>query len=48
MLADPNEPYLVDVIVEPGENVYPKILAGGAYQDIIMSDADVTVSSKAQ
>lgn len=48
MLADPSEPYLVDVIVEPGENVYPMIPAGGTYKDIIMCDADVSSSSKAQ
>ena len=37
MLADPNEPYLLDVIVEADENVFPMILAGGSYRDIIMS-----------
>jgi acetolactate synthase-1/2/3 large subunit len=36
MLADPNEPYLLDVIVEAEENVYPMIPAGGSYLDIIM------------
>ena len=41
MLADPNEPYLVDVIVRFEDNVYPMIPAGGSYQDIIMSDADL-------
>ena len=36
MLADPAEPYLLDVIVEAEENVYPMIPAGGRYRDIIM------------
>jgi acetolactate synthase I/II/III large subunit len=37
MLADPDEPYLLDVIVEGEENVFPMIPAGGSYRDIIMS-----------
>ena len=37
MLAAPAEPYLLDVIVEAEENVYPMIPAGGSYRDIIMS-----------
>ena len=37
MLADPAEPYLLDVIVEAEENVYPMIPAGGSYRDIIMN-----------
>ena len=41
MLADPEEPYLVDVIVEAEENVYPMIPAGGSYRDIIMSADDL-------
>jgi acetolactate synthase-1/2/3 large subunit len=36
MLADPDEPYLVDVIVRREDNVYPMIPAGGTYRDIIM------------
>jgi acetolactate synthase-1/2/3 large subunit len=40
MLADPNEPYLVDIIVRFDENVYPMIPAGGSYKDIIMSADD--------
>jgi acetolactate synthase-1/2/3 large subunit len=40
MLADPDEPYLVDVIVRPEDNVYPMIPAGGTYRDIIMSPGD--------
>ncbi|MBB3168996.1 biosynthetic-type acetolactate synthase large subunit [Simiduia aestuariiviva] len=41
MLADPDQPYLLDVIVAREENVYPMIPAGGSYQDILMSDADL-------
>lgn len=41
MLADPQEPYLLDVIVEAEENVYPMIPAGGTYRDIIMSADDL-------
>ncbi|WP_404305648.1 biosynthetic-type acetolactate synthase large subunit [Neorhodopirellula lusitana] len=41
MLADPNEPYLLDVIVTFEENVYPMIPAGGTYRDIIMSSEDL-------
>ena len=40
MLADPNEPYLIDVIVNAEENVYPMIPAGGSYQDCIMEPED--------
>ena len=36
MLANPQEPYLLDLIVEAEENVYPMIPAGGTYRDIIM------------
>ena len=36
MLADPDEPYLVDVIVAREDNVYPMIPAGGTYRDIIL------------
>jgi acetolactate synthase-1/2/3 large subunit len=41
LLADPHEPYLLDVIVEAEENVYPMIPAGGSYLDIIMSADDL-------
>ncbi|EAQ96312.1 biosynthetic-type acetolactate synthase large subunit [Congregibacter litoralis] len=44
MLADPEEPYLLDVIVEAEENVYPMIPAGGTYRDIIMSADDLADS----
>lgn len=37
MLRDPNEPYLLDVIVAREDNVYPMIPAGGAYEDIILA-----------
>jgi acetolactate synthase-1/2/3 large subunit len=46
MLADPAEPYLLDVIVEAEENVYPMIPAGGSYRDIIMSAEDLAKSSR--
>ena len=49
MLADPDDPYLPDVIVEAEENVYPMIPAGGTYRDIIMNDSDLDkISSQAQ
>jgi acetolactate synthase-1/2/3 large subunit len=41
MMADPNEPYLLDVIVRGEDNVYPMIPAGATYEDIIMSDDDL-------
>ena len=41
LLADPNEPYLLDVIVDADENVYPMIPAGGTFRDIIMSEKDM-------
>jgi len=41
LLADPHEPYLLDVIIRPEENVYPMIPAGATYKDIIMSDDDL-------
>lgn len=37
MLADPDEPFLLDLIVRRDDNVYPMIPAGGSYRDIIMS-----------
>ncbi|MBI3797717.1 MAG: biosynthetic-type acetolactate synthase large subunit [Deltaproteobacteria bacterium] len=45
MLTDPNEPYLLDIIVRPEENVYPMIPAGATYKDIIMSDDDLKKDS---
>jgi acetolactate synthase-1/2/3 large subunit len=41
LLADPDEPYLLDVIVEKEANVYPMIPAGATYRDIIMCDEDL-------
>ena len=41
MLADPNQPYLLDIIVEREDNVYPMIPAGASYQDIIMCEEDL-------
>jgi acetolactate synthase-1/2/3 large subunit len=46
MLADPVEPYLLDIIVTAEENVYPMIPAGGTYRDIILRDADLSKNSK--
>lgn len=46
MLANPDEPYLLDIIVEADENVYPMIPAGASYRDIIMDDEDKGSSSK--
>ncbi|MCB1748369.1 MAG: biosynthetic-type acetolactate synthase large subunit [Gammaproteobacteria bacterium] len=41
LLADPDEPYLLDVVVRREDNVYPMIPAGGSYRDIILGpDAD--------
>jgi acetolactate synthase I/II/III large subunit len=45
MLADPHEPYLLDVIVRAEENVYPMIPAGATYKDIIMSEEDLKKGS---
>lgn len=41
MLADPDEPYLVDVIIKFEDSVYPMIPAGATYKDIIMSEEDL-------
>ena len=41
LLEDPGEPYLLDVIVEREENVYPMIPAGASYKDIIMNADDL-------
>ncbi|WP_442512251.1 hypothetical protein SH528x_006960 [Novipirellula sp. SH528] len=42
MLADPDEPYLLDVTVEAEENVYPMIPEVFTYKDIIMGPEDLT------
>jgi acetolactate synthase-1/2/3 large subunit len=44
LLADPDEPYLLDLIVTAEENVYPMIPAGGTYRDIILSTSDLARS----
>jgi acetolactate synthase-1/2/3 large subunit len=36
LLADPDQPYLLDVIVAAEENVYPMIPVGGSYAEMIM------------
>jgi len=46
LLENPDEPYLLDVIVEKEANVYPMIPAGATYRDIIMGDEDLTKTSK--
>lgn len=46
MLANPDEPYLLDVIVDAEANVFPMIPAGGTYKDIIMSADDLPETSK--
>ncbi len=46
MLRDPDEPYLLDLIVEADENVYPMIPAGGSYKEIIMSAEDMSADSR--
>jgi acetolactate synthase-1/2/3 large subunit len=46
LLENPDEPYLLDVIVEKEANVYPMIPAGATYRDIIMGDEDLTITSK--
>jgi len=40
MLRDPDEPYLLDIIVDADENVYPMIPAGASYREIIMGEND--------
>jgi acetolactate synthase-1/2/3 large subunit len=46
MLADPDEPWLLDVVVAAEENVYPMIPAGGSYKDIIMSAEDLPEAAR--
>jgi acetolactate synthase-1/2/3 large subunit len=41
LLADPDEPYLLDIIVDKEANVYPMIPAGASYRDVIMCDEDL-------
>ncbi|MGE0486321.1 MAG: biosynthetic-type acetolactate synthase large subunit [Gammaproteobacteria bacterium] len=40
LLAERDEPYLLDVIVQREQNVYPMIPAGGTYRDIILGPGD--------
>ena len=47
LLANPDEPYLLDVIVDAEENVYPMIPAGGSYRDILLSAEDQPSGAKA-
>lgn len=46
MLADADEPYLLDIIVDADENVYPMIPAGASYQEIIMGAEDQGTEKK--
>ena len=46
LLADPAEPYLLDIIVAAEENVYPMIPAGGSYLDVIHSEAELLAKRK--
>jgi acetolactate synthase-1/2/3 large subunit len=41
LLANPDEPYLLDAIVEREANVYPMIPAGGTYLDAVNGDEDL-------
>jgi acetolactate synthase-1/2/3 large subunit len=43
-IEDPDEPFLLDVMVEREHNVYPMIPAGKTYQDVMLSDADLPSS----
>lgn len=43
MLADPAEPYLVDVIVERESNVFPMIPSGKTYRDVIFDGDEASV-----
>ncbi len=36
LLRDPDEPYLLDLLVDREENVYPMIPAGSTYRDVIV------------
>lgn len=46
MLENPDEPYLLDIIVIAEDNIYPMIPAGGTYRDIIMNDGDMSKIKK--
>jgi acetolactate synthase-1/2/3 large subunit len=48
LLANPDEPYLLDVIVAADENVYPMIPAGASYREIIMSAEDLNKKANDQ
>jgi acetolactate synthase-1/2/3 large subunit len=45
LLANPDQPYLLDVLVHKEANVYPMIPAGATYRDIIMGDEDLVNAS---
>ena len=46
LLADTNQAYLLDILVEREENVFPMIPAGGTYRDIIMNAEDLSKGSR--
>jgi acetolactate synthase-1/2/3 large subunit len=46
MLENPDEPYLLDIIVIAEDNIYPMIPAGVTYRDIIMNDGDMSKIKK--
>ena len=48
MLKDPDEAYLLDIIVEADENVYPMIPAGASYKEMIMDSQQASPSKEDQ
>jgi acetolactate synthase-1/2/3 large subunit len=44
MLSDLDEPYLLDVLVERDDNVYPMIPAGKTYRDVVFDASGGGVS----
>ena len=44
--ADPDEPYLLDIIVDAEANIYPMIPAGATYRDTIMNDQQLQASGR--
>jgi acetolactate synthase-1/2/3 large subunit len=44
MLADPGEPFLLDVLVERESDVFPMIPSGKSYRDVLFGPRDGTAS----
>ncbi len=44
LLADPDQAFVLDIVVEREENVFPMIPAGGSYRDILLCQADIEKS----